>query len=248
MICIVMLCPSSHRFVCSVVTAQFCLDDAKEAAWLAACRAHGVTLPVLPGYLPIQNYATFTRFTQVRWRLIQWWQLFAFRVPYCVPAVDFSFIPNSANAHHLYVFFRVTHAQWCQSAVPPSITASLAPIRSDDDAVKVRVCLCARVRAAARLHVACHLLRVTHLRVVMMAGLRHHARRASGARPSAERGRKRCWIRDHDVNGSGSCEGGQGGIGGGVGSDGSGGGGGSSSSGGAGCRNERGARGQSDGS
>lgn len=47
-----------------LIITQFFLDERLEAAWLTQCRAHGITLPILPGYLPIQNFASFTRFTQ----------------------------------------------------------------------------------------------------------------------------------------------------------------------------------------
>lgn len=45
------------------VITQFFFDVDNMVQWIADCRAAGITIPILPGYLPIQNYSSFCKFT-----------------------------------------------------------------------------------------------------------------------------------------------------------------------------------------
>lgn len=45
------------------IITQFFFDVDNMLQWIAECRAAGITIPILPGYLPIQNYSSFCKFT-----------------------------------------------------------------------------------------------------------------------------------------------------------------------------------------
>lgn len=42
---------------------QFFFDVENVIQWTQSCRSNGITIPILPGYLPIQNYNSFKKFT-----------------------------------------------------------------------------------------------------------------------------------------------------------------------------------------
>lgn len=45
------------------IITQFFFDVDVMLQWIRDCRAAGITVPILPGYLPIQNYSSFCKFT-----------------------------------------------------------------------------------------------------------------------------------------------------------------------------------------
>jgi methylenetetrahydrofolate reductase (NADPH) len=47
-----------------MIITQFFLDVDEEVEWVHRCRQHGISIPIIPGYLPIQNYSTFRTFTE----------------------------------------------------------------------------------------------------------------------------------------------------------------------------------------
>jgi methylenetetrahydrofolate reductase (NADPH) len=47
-----------------MIITQFFLDVDDLLEWVHRCRQHGITIPIIPGYLPIQNYSTFRTFTE----------------------------------------------------------------------------------------------------------------------------------------------------------------------------------------
>ncbi|CCI49003.1 unnamed protein product [Albugo candida] len=46
------------------IITQFFFDVDNLLCWVQDCRTAGITIPILPGYLPIQNYNSFVKFTQ----------------------------------------------------------------------------------------------------------------------------------------------------------------------------------------
>ncbi|RLN89132.1 hypothetical protein BBJ28_00022147 [Nothophytophthora sp. Chile5] len=45
------------------IITQFFFDVDNMVQWIADCKAAGISIPILPGYLPIQNYSSFCKFT-----------------------------------------------------------------------------------------------------------------------------------------------------------------------------------------
>ncbi|RLN86281.1 hypothetical protein BBJ28_00021425 [Nothophytophthora sp. Chile5] len=45
------------------IITQFFFDVDNMIQWIADCKAAGISIPILPGYLPIQNYSSFCKFT-----------------------------------------------------------------------------------------------------------------------------------------------------------------------------------------
>ncbi|KAI9910002.1 hypothetical protein PsorP6_010785 [Peronosclerospora sorghi] len=45
------------------IITQFFFDVENMIQWIADCKDAGITIPILPGYLPIQNYSSFCKFT-----------------------------------------------------------------------------------------------------------------------------------------------------------------------------------------
>lgn len=45
------------------IISQFFFDVDNVVLWMKECRKNGITIPILPGYLPIQNYQSFKKFT-----------------------------------------------------------------------------------------------------------------------------------------------------------------------------------------
>lgn len=43
--------------------SQFFYDVKRFQTWFDKCREIGIRVPILPGYLPIQNYNSFQKFT-----------------------------------------------------------------------------------------------------------------------------------------------------------------------------------------
>ena len=46
------------------IISQFFFDAAGFLDWFKRCREIGIKVPILPGYLPIQNYKSFEKFTK----------------------------------------------------------------------------------------------------------------------------------------------------------------------------------------
>ncbi|WFD06079.1 methylenetetrahydrofolate reductase [NAD(P)H] [Malassezia vespertilionis] len=47
------------------IVTQFFYEPEKFHTWHARCRAHGITIPIIPGVMPIQNYHSFRRMTNL---------------------------------------------------------------------------------------------------------------------------------------------------------------------------------------